>query len=178
MTGNTVADVLCDAGRLDALLRSRALHQRNMRGFDRIVEMACLILKVPTCCISLIDAKRQIYKSQRGLPTDVAAEGNIPIEDSICQYVVARGEGVIIANTGQHLLTHYNSMLQERRVMAYIGMPLMSEGYVIGTICALDNKPREWTEEEAEILEHLAHFCMLEIKRDRLADVPLAKERH
>ncbi len=46
--------------------------------------------------------------------------------------------------------------LQTLGVRAYAGVPLRRRGRVIGSLCAIDMKPRFWGANEVEILVQLA----------------------
>lgn len=162
-----ITEVLRDNDRLAAVLNSRLLHCRGSATFDGIADLACALLDVPVCCVSVIDSAMQVFKNQAHLPPLPANCGGVRIEDTICQHVVARGAAVIIGDTSRHLLTRYNPDVRRNGTAAYLGLPLMSEGQVIGTICVADAKPRDWTEDEIEIVEHLAHFAMFEMKAQR-----------
>ena len=57
----------------------------------------------------------------------------------------------------------------ELEVIAYAGIPLItSDGYALGTLCIVDQQPRDWTEEEVGILRVLATSAMSEIELRRL----------
>ena len=49
--------------------------------------------------------------------------------------------------------------------IAYAGAPLITpDGHVLGTLCAIDHKPRHWTTEQVEILCNLAGSVLSEIQ--------------
>jgi formate hydrogenlyase transcriptional activator len=57
----------------------------------------------------------------------------------------------------------------ELGIGAYAGIPLVnSEVHALGTFCVLDEQPRDWTDEEVEILRVLATSAMSEIELRRL----------
>jgi diguanylate cyclase (GGDEF)-like protein len=50
-------------------------------------------------------------------------------------------------------------------IRAYAGIPLRTEsGEVLGSFCAVDFKPKQWTEQDVEIISELAHSAMREIR--------------
>jgi GAF domain-containing protein len=60
---------------------------------------------------------------------------------------------------------HQNLAIPELGVVAYAGMPLTTpDGQTLGSFCAIDTQPREWTEEEIEILQELATSAMTEVE--------------
>jgi GAF domain-containing protein len=56
-------------------------------------------------------------------------------------------------------------------VVAYAGIPLVDgEGHALGTLCAIDHKPRHWTTRQVELLKDVAAGVTREIQLARLAD--------
>ncbi|RZV98493.1 MAG: GAF domain-containing protein, partial [Rhodobacteraceae bacterium] len=52
----------------------------------------------------------------------------------------------------------------------YVGVPLRTpDGHNIGTLCAIDQKPRELTDDHIHILRDLASLVMDELELRRLA---------
>ena len=50
-------------------------------------------------------------------------------------------------------------------VVAYTGMPLTDEtGNVLGSLCAIDIRPRQWTDDELTALRDLADACSTELR--------------
>lgn len=75
--------------------------------------------------------------------------------------------------------------VQTLGVRAYAGVPLVTpEGLVLGSFCAVDMQPRQWTARDVEVLTELAHATLREITLrqalTRLADANrlLAEEMH
>ena len=55
--------------------------------------------------------------------------------------------------------------VQSLGVRAYAGIPLRTEdGEVLGSFCAVDFKPRQWTERDVEVLTELAYSAMRELR--------------
>lgn len=132
--------------------------------FDQLTALVTKILRVPVALISLVDGKRQFFKSQCGLPEPVATDRETPLSHSLCQHVVVQGDALIISDARAHPLSRENLAVRDLGVVAYAGMPLHdAEGNALGALCAIDSRPREWTREELEILRTLASQVMAEI---------------
>lgn len=132
--------------------------------FDQLTALVTKILRVPVALISLVDGKRQFFKSQCGLPEPVATDRETPLSHSLCQHVVAQGDALVITDARTHPLGRENLAVRDLGVIAYAGMPLHdAEGNALGALCAIDSRPREWTIEELEILRTLASQVMAEI---------------
>ena len=156
--------VLGDADRLAALRSTGLLDSPAEEAFDRLTRLAISILRVPVSLVSIVDHDRQFFKSSGGLPTKVADARQTPLTHSFCQHVVASGEPLVISDARQHPLVRDNLAIGELGVIGYAGFPIAtSEGAVIGSLCAIDDKPREWTDAELTVLRELAAFANTEL---------------
>jgi len=115
-------------------------------------------LRVPVALVSLVDAERQFFKSCTGiLPEPWNSQRQTPLSHSFCQHAVASGRPLVIEDARQHPLVKDNSAVDGLGVIAYAGVPLtLSSGQVLGSFCAIDSRPRQWTPDELEILTTLA----------------------
>jgi hypothetical protein len=110
-------------------------------------------LSVPVALVSLVDTKRQFFKSTYGLPEPWKTERETPLTHSFCQHVVARAAPLVIDDAVLDPLVCDNLAIPELNVRAYLGIPLLTnDGYVLGSLCAIDGQPRKWTSREQEIL--------------------------
>ena len=151
---------LDDHGRLVALQRTGLLDSDPAPGFDRLTRLAARLLKAPVSLVSLVDDRRQFFKSVTGLPVR-----ETPLTHSFCQYVVQSGEALVVADSVEDERVAGNRAIEELGVAAYAGFPLVTAGGdVLGSFCVIDSVPRTWTDEELEILEELAGSVVTEIE--------------
>ena len=147
--------------RLAALYNSGLLETAADDRLDVFTRLAAQLLDVPTVLISLVDAKRQYFKSvtsRNGAPS----LGWQPLEASFCQDVVGTAMPLVMADAWG------DATLAERGTKArgYAGIPLTTdEGHVLGALCAFDENPREWSERDIGVLTALAGAVMSEIQR-------------
>jgi hypothetical protein len=154
-----------DPRRLKALRQSGLLDSPPAEEFDRITELVRRVLAVPVALISLVDEERQYFKSHAGLPEPWAARRQTPLSHSFCQYAVQSGEPLVVADAREHPLLKDNLAIPDLGVIAYAGVPLITEdGHALGSLCAIDHKPRFWTAEQIEVLSALAKLTLGEIK--------------
>lgn len=133
--------------------------------FDRLTRFASKILKAPISLISLVDADREYFKSQFGLEKPLSILREIPLSHSVCQHIVASNQPLIVEDARQHSLLCDNPALHELNIVAYAGMPLTTKaGFVVGSFCVLDTRPRRWTDSELDILAELTQSVMTEIE--------------
>lgn len=167
-----------DQKRLEALRATGLLDSGPEPSFDRLTRLACRLLDVPVSLISLVDVERQYFKSAAGLPEPWASRRETPLSHSVCQHVVSSGAPLVIADAREHPLVCKNLAIPELGVVAYLGMPLAtSGGYVLGALCAIDTKPRDWTAADATALRDLADLVISEIALRGMAQLLEARLR-
>jgi hypothetical protein len=95
----------------------------------------------------------------------VASPRSTPLTHSFCQYVVTSAEPLIVPDAREHPLLRDNRGVHDLGVVAYAGMPLTDEtGDVLGSLCAIDIRPRQWTDDELTALRDLADACSTELR--------------
>src|SRR5687767_12467813 len=77
--------------RLTALHNSRLLDSPPEEPYDRYTRLAARTLRAPTALISLVDDRRQFFKSAVGLAEPWASKREMPLSYSFCKHVVASG---------------------------------------------------------------------------------------
>lgn len=160
---------LSDPDRLAALRAADLLDSPTEEAFDRLTRLATRILDVPVALISLVDEDRQFFKSCIGLPEPWATMRETPLSHSFCQHVVDEDAALVIADARDHPLVKDNLAIPDLGVVAYIGIPLRLGGQVIGTFCAIDSRPREWSAADVAIVRDLAAGVMTEIELRAIA---------
>jgi PAS domain S-box-containing protein len=161
---------LDDPARLSALQRSALLDTPVEERFDRITRLASAILGVPVALVSLVDDHRQFFKSQHGLPEPWASQRETPLSHSFCQHVVSHAAPLIVADAREDPRLRDNLAISDIGVVAYAGIPIQSsDGHVLGSFCAIDTQPHEWTESEVDTLQQLGALLRTELElRDAL----------
>lgn len=156
---------LQDPHRLAALARTALLDSPVEDAFDRVTRLAIKLLRVPISLVSLVDGQRQFFKSCIGLPEPWVSSRQTPLSYSFCKHVVTSGKPLPIENGRQNALVKDNLAVKELGIVAYLGSPLTTpEGYTLGTVCALDIRPRTWSPEDVLLMADLAAIVMSEIK--------------
>lgn len=164
--------VIVDGARLAALRDLGLLDTPAEEDFDRYTRLATELLGVPVSLVSLLDAERQFFKSHAGLSGAVAEARQTPLSHSFCQHAVAAQQPLIVSDAREHPLVGDNPAVRDFDVIAYAGMPLvLSDGHAVGAFCAIDSKPREWSERDLRILDDLAAAvrAQLELRRSLAA---------
>jgi diguanylate cyclase (GGDEF)-like protein len=150
-------DSIDDGARLAALGELGILDTAPEPEFDRFTTLAAELLGVPVSLVSLVDRDRQFFKSAHGLTDAWAAARETPLSHSFCRHPVATGKPLVITDARRDKRFTDNLAVRDLSVIAYAGMPLvLSDGYAVGALCAIDTEPHEWTERDLRILGDLA----------------------
>ncbi len=158
-------EVLNDPKRVETLENTALLDSPPEKVFDRMTRVASRMLNVPVAMVSLVDRQRQFFKSSCGLGEALAQRRETPLSHSFCKHVVATGEPLIVPDARKHPMLRDNPAIEDNHVVAYLGIPLTTaEGQTVGSFCAIDAEPREWSEPEIEVMENLALSVMTEIE--------------
>lgn len=158
--------------RLEELYRLELLDTPADELFDRFTTELARAFHVPVALVTLVDTDRVFWKSQMGLPEDLATGREAPRETSICGHVVAANETLVIDDLLRDARFANNSTVRERGLRFYAGAPLRTRGgHAIGTLCILDKEPRFMTEGEKRYLEMMADKLMSEVEARAVAAV-------
>jgi GAF domain-containing protein len=92
------------------------------------------------------------------------SERQTPLSHSFCKHVVTDNQPLIVDDAREHPILKDNKATAYLGVVGYLGMPLTTaDGHPIGSFCVIDDQPREWTDEEIDIIRELAMSVMTEI---------------
>ncbi|MFC5169880.1 GAF domain-containing SpoIIE family protein phosphatase [Streptomyces mutomycini] len=165
-----------ELGRLEAL-RLAGLTAVADPGMDRFARLVTRFLGVPVSLVSLLETDRQVFPGMVGLAEPWAARRETPLSHSFCQHVVVDGRPLILEDTRVSPRTCASMAIPDLQAIAYAGMPLTdADGQVLGSLCAIDHKPRKWTEDELQDLGDLTVACSVEM-RLRIASEHLRQDR-
>jgi len=154
-----------DQARLAAVRRTALLNQESTPALDRLARLAARMLGTPVSLVSLIDEDRQYFAGHTGLPEQIAQEQQTPFTHSLCRYVVLDQAPVVINDTHTDARASSNGAVTDLAVGAYAGVPITSpDGQLLGSFCAIDWQPREWSVDDLATLEDIGAAVAAEIE--------------
>ena len=130
--------------------------------FDRITRAAQQHFQVSIALVSLVDEDRQWFKSRQGLD---ATETSRDI--SFCGHAILSEDIFYIPNALEDSRFADNPLVTgPPNIRFYAGAPLHApDGKRVGTLCIIDDKPREFTTEELTVLRELADDVEKELEK-------------
>jgi len=155
---------------LDRLSMLDALHLLDTPPepvFDRVTRLASRMLDVPMALFSLVDADRQWFKSRVGMEP-----GQTPREHAFCAHAIGMSAPLVVQDALEDGRFSDNPLVNgPPNIRFYAGVPIRTTaGLAIGTLCALDTRPRTLSEDEAGVLNDLAAILTKEVQyRERMA---------
>ncbi|GAB3894716.1 sensor histidine kinase [Spirosoma agri] len=130
-----------ETNRLNALRSYDILDSLPEADYDNITNLASQICQTPISLISLVDEKRQWFKANRGL-----ALRETPRQFSFCAHAILNPyETFLVPDARQDERFASNPFVTGApHVVFYAGVPLVdADGFALGSLCVLDDKPRE-----------------------------------
>ncbi len=106
-------------------------------GFDRLVQLAANVFKVPIALVSLVEAERQLFAARVGL--DVCETSR---DVSFCAHAIRREDIMVVPDATKDARFQDNALVTgEPHIRFYAGAPLRApSGAAIGTLCVIDVK--------------------------------------
>lgn len=148
--------------RLQALYDLNILDTAAEERLDRLTRLAKQMFSVPMALVSLVDENRQWFKSRQGL--DACETGR---DISFCGHAILGRDIFEVGDAREDPRFADNPLVTGApHIRFYAGAPLITDnGYGIGTLCIIDNRPRQLNTDERRALRDLADIVATEINQ-------------
>mmetsp|Transcript_9603 Transcript_9603/g.19316 ORF Transcript_9603/g.19316 Transcript_9603/m.19316 type:complete len:749 (-) Transcript_9603:1925-4171(-) len=162
-----------ESERLATLQSTGLLDSLPEERFDRITRLAKAMFKVPISLVSLVDEDRQWFKSNQGL----AGATETPRDYAFCSHAILTDDIMVVPDALQDERFADNPLVEgSPNIRFYAGCPIKasscedgSNKMPIGTLCVIDSKPRDLSEDERRALKDFGAMIEqeLELSNDR-----------
>ena len=159
--------------RLDVVSALGALGEPPEQSFDALAEIAARTLAAPVAFLSIVGRDRDYYPGTFGFPAEVAEPRQLSGE-TFCHHALIASGPLVVPDTHAHPLYSQVPSVKTFGVGAYLGIPLVIRGAVVGALCVVDFEARDWSENDVSLLEQLARYASteIELRVPRPADEP------
>ena len=164
-------DALGDSSKRIELFTKELLAETDDTELQEIVKKASVELNSPIALVSLVLDQVQFFKAHVGLPPILEAARGTHRDVSFCQFVVRDGKTFEVTDASndpripQHVVNEYN-------IQSYLGVPILVDKNVMGSLCVLDTKKRGFSKKEHSSLHKLAQLV-----NKRLESLVLSRKR-
>ena len=154
--------------RLKALKEYSILDTLPEKEYDDITQLASQICGTSISTISLIDEKRQWFKSKVGLEVDETSK-----EVSFCGHAIMEPDKIFTVKDSRLDARFQDNplVIGEPHVIFYTGVPLVSQdGFALGTLCVIDDQPKELNQDQLLALKALSNqvVSLFELRKSKM----------
>lgn len=163
--------------RLAALYALQVLDTCPQAELDALVHAASLVCDTPISLISLVDAERQWFKANLGLP----GASQTPRDIAFCAHTIRSDDLFEVPDAQLDPRFAENPLVTgQPDIRFYAGAPLLlADGSRIGSLCVIDRRPRVLTDAQREVLTSLAQVashiletrCATQVAQEALRDL-------
>jgi len=150
--------------RLEVLWQYDVLDSVPEEVFDELTELAAHICEAPVALITLVDETRQWFKAKVGTTLNETSR-----DISFCGHAICQSDLFIIPDATKDERFSENPLVtSEPKIRFYAGAPLVTpDGHALGSLCVIDQIPRELRTEQKQALRVLARHVMTQLELRR-----------
>ncbi|MDS1308986.1 MULTISPECIES: sensor domain-containing phosphodiesterase [Marinobacter] len=148
--------------RLAAVIRLGILDTPPEERFERLTRIARQHYRVRTALFTILDHDRQWFKSHQGLEVT-----ETPRSVAFCDHAIRQDHIFVVENASLDPRFRNNPfVVGSPHIRFYAGVPVREPGgFKVGTLCIIDDRPRQFSEKDLDVLRTLATMVEEELER-------------
>ncbi|WP_203747801.1 GAF domain-containing SpoIIE family protein phosphatase [Cellulomonas chitinilytica] len=133
--------------------------------FERFARLVRAHLGVPVALVAFPAGDQETYLGAAGLVEPWASLRSTPLSWTFCQYVLADAEPLVVTDARTVEGLRDVPAIRKLDAIAYAGFPIFDiDGQVVASLCAVDHRPRAWTDDDLRYLEDTASAASTEVQ--------------
>jgi signal transduction histidine kinase len=159
--------------RLAAIKSLNLPNEYNKEALDRITHLASIICNTPVALVTLLTENDQLFLSKKGIATNKTKR-----DVAFCSHTIIHDKNImVVPDTMKDPRFSDNPLVtKEPNIRFYAGVPIKTaDGYPLGSLCVIDNKPSALNEDQSMALQtlalHVNHIIELQEKNNKLLRV-------
>ena len=150
-----------EVDRLIELRRYDILDTHPEPAFDLLADIGAYVFDTPICLVSLVDKNRQWFKAKKGV---AAVETDRKI--AFCSHAILGDDVLVVPDaTCDPRFAGNPLVVGAPYIRFYAGAPLRTpNGLNVGTLCIMDRKPRNLSNEQTKVLRGLSRLAVDELE--------------
>ena len=130
---------------------------------EQTTQMVARFLNTPICLFTLMVDQEVRIKSNYGL-SSIYPHPTILRHEALCTYVVDSQQPFCLEDISTNSFLAESPLVREYGILAYLGVPLFSQGKCIGTLAVMNLQPFSFTQESLEYLLLVSRWSLQEIE--------------
>jgi uroporphyrinogen-III synthase len=134
-----------------------------------VVEFAASVVKCDSCFVYILEGNELVLRASRNPHPEAVDRLKLKLGQGITGWVAEHREPVVVAQnaSGDHRFQRFNE-LPEDRFEAFLSVPVLSRGRMVGVINLQDLAPHAYTDREITLIATIGLLVGAEIERARL----------
>jgi signal transduction protein with GAF and PtsI domain len=158
------------------LLHEIGVRLANADGFHevlaRVVEFASVLVKCDSCLIYVLDGEELVLRASKNPHPEIVNRLKLKIGEGITGWVAEHREPVtIVEKAAQDPRFQFFHELPEDSYEAFLSVPLMSRGRVVGVINLQHRLPHTYKKREVRLISTIGFLVGAELELARLEEV-------
>ena len=145
---------------------------------DSIVNFSIEMMNALRCELRLLDASKDYLevRASRGLSKSFLASTAIKVGEGIIGKCFSQKLPISVVDAGNDPRTRYSAMIRREKLAGLLAVPIIQRGKPIGVITVYTSKPRDFSQDEIDLLSTFASQASIAIENAKLyADM---KQQH